>query len=109
MNWKVLFFQTTRGDHPVEIFIQKQDPATYAKILHSIELIKNYGPFLKPPHIKKIANDLFELRISGKKAIRIFYTLFDGQYYLLHAFIKKSQKTPAKEMKIAIDRMKKLI
>lgn len=107
--WKVKFFQKARGEFPVEEFIKEQDEATYAKILHSILLLKINGPFLKPPYIKKLQDDLYELRISGKNAIRIFYTFFENEYYLLHAFKKKSQKTPEKELKTAIDRMKELV
>ncbi|MDP3973223.1 MAG: type II toxin-antitoxin system RelE/ParE family toxin [Candidatus Daviesbacteria bacterium] len=109
MAWKVLFFQTTRGDSPVEDFIKEQDEATYAKILQSMRLLANNGPFLKPPYIKKIQDKLYELRISGKVAIRIFYTITNHEYYLLHAFKKKSQKTPFKEIKVALDRMIELV
>lgn len=109
MAWKVLFFQTARDDSPVEDFIKEQDEATYAKVLRSILLLTNSGPFLKPPYIKKLQAKLYELRISGKVAIRIFYTIANNEYYLLHAFKKKSQKTPSKELKVALDRMKELV
>jgi len=109
MSWKVKFFQTARGDSPVEMFIREQDETTYAKILHSIKLLQDSGPFLKPPYIKKLQNKLYELRISGKDSFRLFYTIINGEYYILHAFKKKSQKTPLKELKVAIDRMEKLV
>jgi len=109
MNWKVKFFQTARGDCPVKDFIKEQDETTYAKILHSILLLENHGPYLKPPYIKKLQNKLYELRISGKNAIRIFYTIHNNGYCLIHAFKKKSQKTPRKELKVALDRMKSMI
>jgi phage-related protein len=41
--------------------------------------------------------------------VRVFYCPKTEVYYLLHAFIKKTQKTPEKELKIAIDRMKELL
>lgn len=109
MPWKVNLYQTTRGDYPIMDFIEEQDEETYANLLGYITLLKTDGPFLKPPYIKKLQNKLYELRISGKVAIRIFYTMERSEYYLLHAFKKKTQKTPAKELKIAIDRMKKII
>ena len=109
MAWKVLFFQTARGGSPVEDFIKGQDEATYAKVLQSIRLLANSGPFLKPPYIKKLQNKLYELRISGKIAIRIFYTIVNNEYYLLHAFKKKSQRAPSKELKVALDRMKEIV
>ena len=109
MAWKVLFFQTTRGEYSVKDFIGEQDPTIRSKIALSILLLKNQGPFLKPPYIKKLQDKLYELRISGITQIRIFYTIHHSEYYLLHAFTKKTQKTPNRELKIAVDRMKKLV
>lgn len=109
MAWKVKFFQTSRGDYPVKEFIEQQDDTTYAKTLHAIKLLSNNGPFLKPPYIKKMQDKLYELRISGTVAIRIFYTIYNNEYYLLHAFMKKKDRTPTKEIKIAVDRIKDLV
>src|SRR3989338_4231785 len=109
MSWRVKFFQTGRGEYPVKEFVGGQDEATYAKIIHAIRLLANNGPYLKPPYVKKIYDKLYELRISGKTAVRIFYCISNGEYYLLHAFKKKTEKTPKKEFKIALDRMKELI
>ncbi len=109
MGWKVLFFQTARGDFPVKEFIEEQDRTTITRINLSIRLLINYGPFLKPPDIKKLQAKLYELRIPGKSSVRILYTISGGEYYLLHAFTKKTQKTPTKELKVALDRMRRLI
>ena len=109
MTWKVYFFQTARGECPVKEFIKKLDEATYAKILHSMVLLQNFGPFLKPPYTKKLQNKLYELRISGRITVRVFYTLHNNEYYLLHAFKKKRQKTPPSEIEVALDRLKKII
>ncbi len=109
MAWKVNFFQTTRGDYPVLDFINEQDKIAYARLIQAIELLETDGPYLKPPHVKKLQNKLFELRISGKVAMRIFFTIRNNEYYLLHVFKKKSQKIPLKELKTALDRMKEIV
>lgn len=109
MSWKVKFFQNSRGEFPVEDFIRNQDAVTYAKILHLIVLLRNGGPFLKPPYSKKLQTGLYELRTTGKTAIRIFYTMIKNEYYLLHAFKKKTNKIPPKEIKKALDRIKEII
>lgn len=106
VNFKVYFFQTARGTYPVKEFMDEQDEATYTKILRSIKLVREHGPFLKPPYAKKIQQNLYELRIQGKESIRIFYTKTSSGYILLHVFKKKSQKLPEKEIKVAVDRMK---
>jgi phage-related protein len=50
------------------------------------------------------------LRLKGAEGIaRVFYcTLIGRQIVMLHCFVKKSQKTPIKERKIAEKRMKEL-
>lgn len=109
MTWKVYFFQTARGDCPVKDFIEEQDKSTTVKIISYIELLETDGPYLKPPYIKKLQDKLFELRISGKAVARLLYTIKNGEYYLLHAFKKKTQKTPSREIKVALDRIKDIV
>lgn len=109
LEYKIEFFQSARGDCPVEEFINEQELSTQTKIAHHIKLLLEYGPFLKDPYTKKIDNKLYELRIPGKIAVRIFYTKLNSKYYLIHAFKKKTQKTPRKEIKIVLDRINKLV
>lgn len=109
MSWKIRFFQTSRGDCPVTDFIEEQNLATQTKITHTIELLETYGYQLKPPYAKKIHDGLYELRVSGKVAVRIFYTLYNNEYHLLHAFKKKSQKLPTRAIQTALDRKKEFI
>ncbi len=107
-NFEVYFFRTSRGTYPVKEFILLQGESTVLKITRTIEYLETGGPFLRPPYTKKIQHNLYELRIQGKEAVRIFYTKIGNDYYLLHAFKKKSQKTPRKEIKTTLDRLKEL-
>lgn len=109
MAWKIKLFQTSRGEYPVNEFIKELDEASIARVSYAIDLLENYGPFLKPPEIKKVQSDLYELRVRGKVQVRILYTIHKSEFYLLHAFKKKTQKTLARELKVALDRMKKII
>ncbi len=108
-TWNVYYYQTPRGDYPVKNFIEKQNIAVQTKISRSINLLYTKGPFLKLPYIKKLQDKLYELRISGQLAVRIFYSPKNDSYYLLHAFKKKSEKTPSRDLKTAIDRIKEII
>ena len=101
MNWKLLFYEANRGEKPVQEFIKKLSPATFAKILRMLELLEQYGTFLCMPHCKKITKDIYELRIRGKEEIRIFYFIKKRNIYLPYAFKKKSQNTPVKEIEVA--------
>jgi len=109
MAWKVEFYQSKRGDYPVADFIADQELRVRQKVSDSIKMLNESGPYLMSPYMKKLLPNLYELRIKSRVAIRIFYSPKTGIYYLLHAFVKKSQKTPEKELKIALDRMKEII
>ena len=69
-----------------------------------------YGPNLGLPHTDAFGGGLFELRLKGAEGIaRVFFCTMVGQeIVMLHSFIKKTQKTPEKELKLAKQRMKEL-
>jgi phage-related protein len=68
------------------------------------------GSNLGEPHTKALGAGLFELRLKGAEGIaRVFYcTQVDRKIYMLHSFIKKTQKTPMAELETAQTRMKEL-
>lgn len=101
---KIYLYETKRREKPVESFIKKLNTETIAKAMHTINLLEKHGYKLGLPHSKRLANDLYELRIRGKEEVRILYSFKSKSIYLLHAFRKKSQKTPKKEIKIALKR-----
>jgi phage-related protein len=61
------------------------------------------------PFSKKIGNNLFELRVRGNNAIRLIYCFSKKRIVVLHAFKKKTNKIPQRELKTAVDRMKQII
>jgi len=109
MAWKVIQFESLRGERYVKEFIDKQNPAVKAKFIGMVDFLEEYGPFLSGKYTKKIRKDLYELRITGKEQIRIFYTVRQQEIILLHAFKKKTQKTPLKEIKTALLRLDKIL
>jgi phage-related protein len=68
------------------------------------------GPDLGMPHTRAIGQGLFELRLKAAEGIaRVFYcTVIDRQIVMLHQFVKKTEKTPARELELARRRMKEL-
>ena len=61
------------------------------------------------PLVRKISPDLWEVRINlSNKIARVLFTIKNQKMILLHGFIKKSQKTPNKELEIAEIRLKNL-
>jgi phage-related protein len=69
-----------------------------------------HGPDLGTPHTRAMGDGLFEVRAKAGEGIgRAFYcTLVGRRIVVLHGFIKKTDKTPAKELKIAHDRLKEI-
>lgn len=81
--------------------------ADYARLA---ELLMEHGPNLRLPHSRAFGDGLFELRPKGRSGIgRAFYCfLLNRRIVVLHAFIKKTQQTPDKELAIARKRLKEL-
>ncbi|WP_348755323.1 type II toxin-antitoxin system RelE/ParE family toxin [uncultured Aquincola sp.] len=68
------------------------------------------GPNLGPPHTDAFGEGLFELRLKGQEGIaRVFFCALVGRrVMMLHSFIKKTQKTPQREIEVARKRMKEV-
>jgi phage-related protein len=81
--------------------------ADYARL---VELLTDYGPSLRLPHSRALGDGLFELRPRGRVGIgRAFYCFLVGKrVVVLHAFIKKTQQTPDRDLKLARKRRKEL-
>ena len=79
-------------------FLLSFDEETVAKVLGDLELLDELGYLLRPPKSKMIAKNLYELRVLGNLSLRIFYTFYKDKIFVLHAFVKKSQKIPKQEL-----------
>lgn len=108
MAWDVYSFITPRGDKIVRKFIEGLGETVMAKVDHKVKLLMEYGPQLGMPHSKKIGDNLYELRIRGNDEIRIIYSFIKNNIYLLHAFKKKTDGIPERELKTAIQRKRDL-
>lgn len=89
----------------VHTFIKTLEKSTQSKVLRGINLLELYGRDLSMPHVKHLQNNIFELRTRGSQEIRIFFTYHEAHAYLLHAFIKKTQKIPERELRTAESRV----
>ena len=105
MNWKVTFFSSR-----VEAEIQALAAGFVARFMRYAERMEIYGPDLGMPHTRPMGGGLFELRLKAAEGIaRVFYcTIVGRRIVMLHQFVKKTEKTPNKEIKIARNRMKEI-
>ena len=93
-------------------FIKSLEKPTIAKVLRIIDLLERFGFNLGLPHSKKVGAQLYELRIRGAQLyelrirgaqeVRLFYCFHKSRIFLLHGFIKKSQRIPRREINLAL-------
>lgn len=105
MSWSVTFYSER-----VEAEILALPAGFLARFIRYAEKMEHYGPDLGMPHRKAMGDGLFELRLkAGEGIARVFYcTLVGKRIVMLHQFIKKTDRTPAKELNIARMRKKEI-
>lgn len=108
MDWDIEYYQKENGEIPVENFLLSLNPKLRAKAYSDIMLLKRLGINIRTPYSSPLQGDkykgLFELRTKFSSDItRIFYFLFDkNKFILLNGFVKKTNKTPERELKRAV-------
>jgi phage-related protein len=108
-DWRVIYYISPTGDNPIKDFLDER-PTAKIKALRLLTNVTEFGLSSIIPHIKKLTGTpLWEIRILGQDSIRILYVTKQSKtIVLLHAFDKKTDKTPHKEIKIAIGRLNQL-
>lgn len=103
VSWSIIFFSQR-----LESEILALSAGFVARFLHYTERMETYGPDLGMPHTRAMGEGLFELRIKAAEGIaRVFYcTVVSRRIVMLHHFVKKSDKTPRRELATARRRMK---
>jgi phage-related protein len=104
----IRFFCTEGGNEPVREFLRKLPPEDRKIIGTDLKEVQ-FGWPLGMPLVRKMEKDLWEVRshLEGRIA-RVLFTVAEGHMILLHAFIKKAQKTPRSELDTARARKAKL-
>lgn len=101
----VVFFRTPTDREPVRDWLKSLDKDDRRLIGEDIKLVQFRWP-LGMPLVRKLEPDLWEVRsrLSGGRIARTFFTVHGHEMALLHGFVKKSQKTPMSELKLARSR-----
>jgi len=104
----VIFFQLDSGREPVRDWLKGLDRLNRKLVGEDIKTLQ-FGWPVGMPIARKVADDLWELRSRLKAGIaRTFFTVYAENIVLLHGFVKKAKKTPAKELAVAKRRLTKL-
>ena len=102
-KFEVSFYEKEDGSKPVQEFLDSLDLKMRAKMIGTIEMLKKNGNQLRAPYSKPLDDGIMELRaIVGTNTSRVLYFFVIGQRVVLtNGFIKKTQKTPKKEIELA--------
>lgn len=104
--YKVYFYKSRNGKTPVLDYLQilaekknKNSRIKLNKIQDAIQTLKMFGTFAGEPFVKHLDGNIWELRALRD---RIFFVAWaDNSFVLLHHFMKKTQKTPKREIERA--------
>ncbi len=102
-DWKVIYYQNIRGERVVRQEIENFGLKNQARIITLIGILAEYGLNLSGHYIKHVGGDLWELRIDRYRII--YTTVSHRRFLMLRAFIKKTERTPNKEIRIAVNRL----
>ncbi|MCL4545174.1 MAG: type II toxin-antitoxin system RelE/ParE family toxin [Chloroflexi bacterium] len=110
-EWTTEFYKTASGDRPVEGFLLGLDTKTRARFRWSIEQLRVRNIQARAPLVKHLDGPLWELREESSTNIyRIIYFVFTGRRIVfVHGFQKKTQKTPDREITVAMQRYRDFI
>ena len=109
MKLSINYWRNPSGKAPVEKYIDSIDnKEERAEMLSLLKGIQENGTDAIGIEFRQIEGKLWEIKIrTHGKQHRIFYVMLKGnEMVLLHAYLKKTQKAPTKEIEVAKQRMK---
>lgn len=103
---EIIFYKDKNGKEPVLEYIRelgkrkdKDSRIKLNKINDYIQILSEYGTQAGEPYVKHLDGEIWELRPLRDRILFIGWQ--NGSYVLLHHFMKKTQKTPAREIEQA--------
>jgi phage-related protein len=107
VQWEIGFYRDRNGREPLKEFLDGLPAGTRAKVVKLFNLLAEEGVLLKEPYTRHIRGKIRELRVKDNLGhVRILYFTFTGKrFILLHGFLKKTDKTPEREIELAEKRM----
>lgn len=85
-------------DDRVREFIESLEESVISKVYRTLMLLEQNGYRLRMPHMRILERNLYELRLVGQIAVRLFYAIKNDRAYILHGFVKKTMRIPEREL-----------
>jgi len=103
----VFFYRTQAGTEPVRAWLRElpdNDRRRIGSDLHRVQMDWPIGM----PLCRSLGSGLWELRSSlpSGQISRLVFFIEDREIYVVHGFIKKTQKTPPADLALALRRLK---
>ena len=101
------FYRSDSGREPVREWLKSLDIEDRKAIGEDIKDVEFAWP-IGMPLCRPMSRGLWEVRssLTQGRVARVMFCEHEGKMVLLHAFIKKTQKTPAADLELAIRRRK---
>lgn len=106
----VVFYRTQSGSEPVREWLRTLSPDDSRSIGIDLKTVE-YGWAVGMPVCRPLREGLWEVRsdLSGGSTARVLFCFKDGDMYLLHGFIKKTERTPPAEIELARRRQQEVM
>ena len=103
------FYETPSGNQPVKDWIKGLSSADRQLVGRDVQKVE-FGWPIGMPYCRSLGNGLWEVRsdLTGGRIGRVIFCVGGGRMVLLHGFIKKTQKTTARDLELALKRMKEM-
>jgi phage-related protein len=107
---RVVFFRTATGLEPVRDFLRELDAKDRLVVGTDLQTVQRGFP-IGMPVCRPLGKGLFEVRSSlpSKREVRLIFIVEDQDIILIHSLVKKTQKTPSRDLQIAFDRQQEYI
>lgn len=102
---ELVFYRTEAGNEPVRDWLIGRDPANRREIGLDLQRVQYRWP-VGMPLVRPLGDGLFEVRtnLPDKTISRVLFCFHGGELFALHGFIKKTEQTPPRDLKIALKR-----
>jgi phage-related protein len=99
------FYRSDAGREPVREWLKALDLADRKAIGEDVKDVEFSWP-IGMPLVRTLGNDLWEVRSSLRRGriARVIFCVEQGSMVLLHGFMKKTQKTPQRDIDLALKR-----